>query len=236
MFNRRRVFPRLLFLSLLVLAAGVAFWFGLVPLAWSPFATITLAERPGIFVDPRLAMLRRNPALCEAILKPPHIEAKSIDDNPITKGCGWVNSVSVATAGGARIGVDKLTCEMAAAVTLWIEYEVQPLALEMFGARVASAHDFGTYTCRNIVGNVFWKDLRSEHATANAFDVGGFTLSDGRTISVLRNWKKPDLESRFLREAYRRACRYFRVTLGPDFNTAHRDHFHFDRGFLWTCR
>ncbi len=227
---------RLFLLLLLLLMAAAAFWFGVVPLAWSPFARITLDERPGIFVDPRLAMLRRNPALCAAVLKPPHIEATPIRDNPITKGCGWVNSVGVANAGGARVGVDKLTCEMAAAIALWLEYEVQPLAEKMFGARVASLHDMGTYSCRDIIGNVFWKDFRSQHATANAYDVGGFTLADGRTISVLRNWQKPDLEGRFLHEAHRRACRYFRVALSPNFNAAHRDHLHFDRGFLWTCR
>jgi len=236
MSKRRRVFPRVLLLLLVAFALAAAFWFGRVPPAWSPFATITLSERPGIFVDPRLAMLRRNPALCDAVLKPPHISAARIADNPLREGCGWVNSVSVRSAGGAEVGADKLTCEMAAALALWIEYEVQPLAQKMFGARVASLQDYGTYSCRNIVGNVFWKDFRSQHATANAYDVGGFTLSDGRTISVARNWRKPEAESRFLREAHRRACRYFRVALGPDFNPAHRDHLHLDRGPLWTCR
>ncbi|MGI9478102.1 MAG: extensin family protein, partial [Hyphomicrobiaceae bacterium] len=32
------------------------------------------------------------------------------------------------------------------------------------------------------------------------------------------------------------ACHYFRVALSPAFNAAHRDHFHFDRGILWTCQ
>jgi hypothetical protein len=113
---------------------------------------------------------------------------------------------------------------------------VQPLAMEMFGKRVASLGDMGTYDCRNIVGNPFWKGVRSQHATANALDISGFTLEDGRNINVLRDWNDKGQEGKFLHEAHRRACRYFRVTLGPEFNEAHRNHFHLDRGLLWTCK
>ena len=66
--------------------------------------------------------------------------------------------------------------------------------------------------------------------------VASFTLTDGRTISVERNWKGSGPESRFLHAAHRGSCKYFRVALGPDFNEAHHNHFHLDRGILWTCR
>ncbi len=231
-----RVFLRLVLVLLVAAGACAAFWFGLVPRAWNPLPPLSLDARPGWFLDARLAALRNDPASCAALLKPPHIEATPIPDNPVTKGCGWVNSFSVGHAGGAAVGLDKATCELAAAVALWLEYEVQPLALEMFGARVESLTDMGTYSCRNIVGSVFWKDWRSQHAIANAYDIGGFTLTGGRSISVLRNWKAPDLEARFLHEVHRRACGYFRVALSPDFNASHKDHFHLDRGPLWTCR
>jgi hypothetical protein len=227
---------RLLLVLLITFTLWAAFWFGLVPQSLSPFPPISLDERPGWFVDQRLSTLRYDPALCKEVLKAPHTDAVPIPDNPLRKGCGWVNAVRFSTTGGARLGVDKLTCEMAAAVTLWVEHEVQPLALETFGKRVASLGDMGTYDCRNIVGNPLWKDLRSQHATANALDISGFTLEDGRTISVLKDWNDKGPEGRFLREAHARACRYFRVTLGPNFNAAHRNHFHLDRGFLWTCR
>jgi hypothetical protein len=76
----------------------------------------------------------------------------------------------------------------------------------------------------------------SQHAAANAIDISGFTFADGRSISLLRDWKGKGRDSDFLREVHRRACRYFRVALGPDFNPAHANHFHFDRGLMWTCR
>jgi hypothetical protein len=236
MSKRRGAVSRLFLVIVLIAAAAGSFWFGLVPQQFSPFAPIALDQSSHWFLDPRLAAIRRDPALCKATLKPPHIEATPIPDNPIKNGCGWVNAVRVSTAGGAEIGLDKVTCEVAVALALWMEHDVQPLAQAMFGARVARLQDMGTYSCRNIVGNVFWKDFRSQHATANAYDIGGFTFTDGRTISVLRDWNGRGREAEFLREVHRRACSYFRVSLGPEFNRAHRDHFHFDRGFLWTCK
>jgi hypothetical protein len=230
-----RTFYRILLLLLVTLAIFAGFWFGLVPQRLSPFSPLSLETRQW-FVGPRLSTLRYDPALCLSVLKAPHIDATPIPDNPIKNGCGWTNAVRFSTTGGAKIGVEPLTCEMAAAVTLWVEHEVQPLAMEMFGKRVASLGDMGTYDCRNIVGNPFWKGVRSQHATANALDISGFTLEDGRSINVLRDWNDKGQEGKFLHEAHRRACRYFRVTLGPEFNEAHKNHFHLDRGLLWTCK
>jgi hypothetical protein len=89
---------------------------------------------------------------------------------------------------------------------------------------------------RNIIGNALWKQWRSQHATANAVDIGAFTLADGRRIAVARHWQGDGPEARFLKAAHGRACRYFRVVLGPEYNAAHRDHFHLDRGPFSRCK
>ncbi|MCC7252765.1 extensin family protein [Hyphomicrobium sp.] len=232
----RRIFSKLLLGLILFVAIAGGFWFGLIPQRLSPFSPVTLDERPSFFVDPKLSALRFDTELCQAVLKQPHIDATPIPDRVSQNNCGWVNAVRFTQTGGAKIGVDPLTCEMAAALTLWVEHEVQPLAREMFGQEVVRLGDMGTYDCRNIVGNPFWKGLRSQHAAANAIDISGFTFADGRTISLLRDWKGSGKESAFLREVHRRSCRYFRVALGPEFNKAHANHFHFDRGLMWTCR
>jgi len=211
--KRRRMLPYFfLFVIGLVTITG-GFWFGLVPQRLSPFSPLSLDEPSPWFLDPRLATLRNDRELCRVVLKGPQIAAEPIADKAVKEGCGWANGVRLASAGGAAIGAEPLTCEMAAALTLWMAHEVQPLAVRMFGQRVASVQDMGTYSCRNIVGNPLWKNFRSQHAIANAFDIGGFTLEDGRNISVLRNWKGPGREARFLRAVHRRACRYFRVAL-----------------------
>jgi hypothetical protein len=227
-------------LTALLLTIGVglagAFWFGLVPQSYSPFPPISLEQRPGWFVDLRLAMLRFDSDLCRSVLKAPHIDAAPVAEVPIRNGCGLINGVRFSSAGGVRLGVDKITCEMAATLTLWIEHEVQPAAVARFGKRVSSIEDMGTYDCRNIVGNTFFAHRRSQHATANAIDIAGFTLEDGRRISVLKDWKGKGAEAQFLRDIHASACHYFRVALGPEYNESHKNHFHLDRGLGWICR
>lgn len=232
----RRILSKL-FLALVLLVAVVGgYWFGLIPQRWSPLSPISLDTRPSFLVDPRLSVLRFDSELCQAILKAPHIDATPVPDRVTGTNCGWTNAVKFTQVGGAQIGVEPLTCEMAVALALWVEHEVQPLAREMFGQEVVRLGDMGTYDCRNIVGNPLWKGLRSQHAAANAIDISGFTFADGRTITLLKDWKGKGKDSAFLREVHRRSCRYFRVALSPEFNAAHANHFHFDRGLMWTCR
>jgi hypothetical protein len=174
--------------------------------------------------------------VCARTLKAPHIEAQQVADGDMKDGCGWSNAVRLASAGSVRASFDKLSCETAVALALWLEHDVQPLARKILGQRVASVRSMGSYSCRNVRGNPFWRHRRSQHATANALDIAGFTLADGRQVSVRLHWQGDGIEGRFLREAHARACAYFRAALGPDYNAAHRDHFHLDRGPFSRCR
>ena len=61
--------------------------------------------------------------------------------------CVCVRSAAPSSA------LEQLTCEAAAALALWVEHEVQPLAVSTFGSRVAGIEDMGTYSCRNMIGN-----------------------------------------------------------------------------------
>ena len=73
-------------------------------------------------------------------------------------------------------------------------------------------------------------DRRSGHAIANAVDVGGFALKDGRRISVLRDWNAPRSArcSDFLQTIRASACKRFGTVLSPDYNAAHRNHLHLE--------
>jgi hypothetical protein len=219
-------------------AAGMALAFrqGLVPPLLNPLPAIDLAESGPWLADWRLASIKRYASVCARTLKAPHIDAWQVADGPMKDGCGWSNAVRLVSAGGVHASFDKITCETAVALALWLEHEVQPLALEVLGQRVASVRSFGSYTCRNVVGDQPRPHRRSEHATANAADIAGFTLADGRQVSVRRHWKSEGAEGRFLREAHARACPYFRAALSPAFNDAHHDHFHLDRGPFTRCK
>ncbi len=235
--HRRRSRVPQTILAVLVLG-GIAFAFrqGLVPPLLNPLPALDLGRANPWLVDWRLASLKYDSALCRRVLVAPHIQAAAIADSPPKDGCGWTNAVRMSTAGGVRAGFDKVTCEAAAALALWLQYDLQEVAQQNLGQRVVAVQSFGTYSCRNIIGAKFWKSRRSEHATANAIDIGGFTLADGRHISVRSQWRGQGPEARFLRAAHASACRYFRVVLGPDYNREHEDHFHFDRGIGWLCR
>jgi hypothetical protein len=234
--RRRSILGRLILLLIVVVGIGFLFRQGLVPASLNPLPVANLDSPGGLLLDWQLAALRYEPELCRQVIASPNIEAALVPDNPLRNGCGWVTAVRMAQAGGARVSAEPLSCQTAAALAMWMTHDVQPLAQSILGQRVTAVQHMGTYACRNIIGNPIWKDMRSEHATANAIDVRGFTLADGRQISVERHWSGPGPEARFLKAVHRQSCRYFRVSLGPDFNPSHRDHFHFDRGILWTCR
>jgi hypothetical protein len=235
-YKRRSRATRVVLIVLLAVGVGLLFRQGLVPAWLDPLPAIDLGRANPLLVDWRLAAIKRNPDLCRRVLVPPHIEAQPIADSPLRDGCGWVNGVRMSAAGGVRAGFDKITCEAAAALALWLAHDLQEVAQEILGQRVTAVQSFGTYSCRNIIGNSLWKSWRSQHATANAVDIGGFTLANGRQISVRGHWHGAGAEARFLRAAHARACRYFRVVLGPEYNAAHHDHFHFDRGPLMRCK
>ncbi len=103
---------------------------------------------------------------------------------------------------------------------------------EMLSERgVVELVHFGTYGCRVIAGT---QEL-SEHARANAFDLGEVRMTDGREFSVLRDWELgaalPVGEGgQFWRvlsqDLYREEV--FHVILTPEYNADHADHIHMD--------
>jgi hypothetical protein len=99
---------------------------------------------------------------------------------------------------------------------------------------VSAIEHFGSYSCRNVYGRP--EATRSRHATAEAWDVAGFVLVDGRRIRVARDWQSTKAEAAFLRESRDGACRFFDGVLSPDYNAAHHDHLHLDRGPYRMCR
>jgi hypothetical protein len=234
---RRR--PRVLrTILILLILGGLAFAFrqGLVPSYLNPLPAIDLARPNPWLADWRLAAIKYNPDLCRRVLVAPHVDAQPIADHSAQEGCGWTNAVRMSGAAGVRAGFDKITCEAATALALWLQYDLQQVALDILGQRVVAVQSFGGYSCRNVIGAKFWKNRRSEHASANAVDIGGFTLANGHQINVRGQWRGEGPDARFLRAAHDSACRYFRVVLGPDYNPEHHDHFHLDRGIGWLCR
>jgi hypothetical protein len=221
----RRGRPRygiIIWAALALLGVFIVFRQGLLPAAWSPLPALDLGNGNGWLVDWRIAELKHDRALCSRVLKTPHIAAAPVAANPIKDGCGWDNAVRMSNAGGASLSVGTISCEVAAGIAMWLAHEVQPRAMALLGSRVTSVQHFGSYSCRNIAGR--------------KLPIAAFTLANGRQVSVARHWSASGAEARFLHEIHARACRYFRVAIGPEYNDLHRDHFHYDRGLFSRCK
>jgi hypothetical protein len=144
--------------------------------------------------------------------------------------CGYTDAVRLRSGVGAIALVPAAvapSCPVVAALKLWEWQVVQPAAQRIYGAPVRSIRHFGSYSCRRMYGR--GQGDFSEHATADAIDVSAFVLKDGRQISVLKDWKGKGKDADFLRAVRDGACGLFSTVLSPDYNAAHRDHFHLDQ-------
>lgn len=159
-----------------------------------------------------------------------------LPDRDFGQGCSTISSVQLTGVGIPVTNITAIQCPLALALAAWTREAVQPAAKQVFGDRVVRLESFGSYSCRNIKGRPRMAGTRSEHATANAVDISGFVLADGRRITLEAGWNGAEDERRFLRTIRAAACKRFQTVLSPDFNAAHRDHLHFDMGRGPFCR
>ena len=214
--------------------AAAAFWFGRdyarrhpQDIPWTP---LRLDDPVGLFTLRKLASLSDEPAECRALLQ--SARSGDIPASPRSGGpdCGYANGMRLTRATAeARYSPEGVvtSCPVAAALYVFERQVVQPAALEHLGSRVAAFEHAGSYSCRRIYGRS--EAAYSEHATANAIDIIGFRLADGRSISVLRDWSQEGPEADFLHEVRDGACRLFATALSPDYNAAHANHLHLDQ-------
>lgn len=143
--------------------------------------------------------------------------------------CGTERPYELSAVDDGRVRLKPaalLRCPMIPQVERWIRESVNPAARYYLGSDVVEVSIAGSYSCRPM-NHVSGAKL-SEHGYANALDVSGFTLADGRKISVKRGWNGGDAEQAYLRVVHRGACQYFTTVLGPNHDRAHNDHFHVD--------
>jgi hypothetical protein len=119
-----------------------------------------------------------------------------------------------------------LACPIVSVLDHWLADSVQPAAQRWFGARVVEIKQISAYSCRGMNGDS--RAHISEHAFGNALDIAGFTLADGRHISVKDGWKGLPEEQGFLRDVQAAACQQFTTVLAPGSNVYHYDHIHVD--------
>lgn len=179
----------------------------------------------------------RDTQQCFADLSRAEVRYSPLPDRDYGSGCVVLGAVQLLDIGTPVNGLKAIRCPAARALVGWVRHGVRPAARQLLGSDVTRIDSYGTYVCRGIVGGGSRAAGRvSEHGLANAVDIGSFVLADGRRISIERDWNSPDPQVReFLRIVHRSACKRFVTTLGPEYNAAHANHFHFDMGGRPLC-
>lgn len=189
---------------------------------------------PALLRTDQIAVFQDDVAICRAALEEAGFGIAELPDRR-EGACGYDEAVELTLSVHPYSGPVGGSCALAAALALWERDVVAPAAAEHLGQGVARIDLAGAvYACRQVAGR---SDRRlSEHARANAVDIGGFTLEDGSEIKVLGGWRGRPAERAFLRAVRDGACPLFEAVLSPDYNAAHRDHLHFDLGRDKMCR
>jgi hypothetical protein len=119
-----------------------------------------------------------------------------------------------------------ITCKLTEALRHWFDDVVQPKAKTYLHASIVRMRDLQAYNCRSRYDDPMQR--LSQHAYANAIDVGEFITAKGEHINVLDSWNSGDERASFLHDIHDGACEIFGTTLGPEANDAHKNHFHLD--------
>jgi hypothetical protein len=164
--------------------------------------------------------------MCLNDLKSKSVKFAALPNQSFAGGCRTIDTIKLMDFGTPTTNLGAMTCPLAANFTAWAQNAVRPAAKQYLGSDVVRIETMGTYSCRNINGGR--SDKLSQHAFGNAIDISAFVLRDGRRVSVLNGWRGPRSEQEFLRRLHQSACKRFGTVLGPDYNGAHANHFHFD--------
>lgn len=249
---------------LLLLLAILLAWWGLrsgrivIPDAWNPWAPLQIDAPPNLLTGFKLSRASADRQACKAALGQTRMDWSPLEDRATGPGCGFNNAVRITHTSVEVNAPFSLSCRAALSLAMWERHVLQDAALAELDTRVRKIEHFGSYACRNLYGQK--TGARSQHATADAFDVAAFVMDDGRRVSVINDWQphvqqttpgtdggdvdreaqtdsndRLSAEARFLHAIHDGACRYFDAVLGPDYNRAHADHFHFDRGRARAC-
>ena len=159
--------------------------------------------------------------------EPPFVTVRASLGGPSVCGALRPFKVSATARGAVTLEPPALVrCPMVHALEYWTERVVEPAARRHLRAHVVGIKVAGSYSCRPM--NSVNGALLSEHGHANAVDVAGFVLADGRIVTVGGGWSGSWPERAFLQAVHRGSCRVFTTVLGPGYDRLHHDHLHLD--------
>jgi len=223
-----------------------AFLFGvysgriMLPARWNPFALYDVRAPSGPLTPLQYWRTVHDPQLCRIALTRTGLHYQPVPDATPSDGCTLQNVVRVS-GGDVKFNHPFMaSCPLALAMARFENQGLQAAAQASYGQSVREIEHVGSYACRGIrtegAASGRLQSTLSQHAHANAIDLSGFVLTDGREIAIGKNWKGDSVNARFLRAVHASACQAFNTTLGPDYNALHSAHFHVDMGPYHLCR
>ncbi len=153
-----------------------------------------------------------------------------------TEQCFIRDRVELRGVGQAGLSPIETRCAIALRMAMWEQHSVQPAAAEILGQSISRINHIGSYNCRVMRTASGPSTRMSTHATADAIDIAGFELADGSRIRLLDDWESAGPQAEFLRSVRDGACNWFSLTLSPDYNRLHADHFHLQSTGWGLCR
>ena len=243
--TRRRLFfssPKRLLIAALIVIATVFLIDRFVSPSHLPWKPLDMDAGIGLATGTKITMLALAPGdkCFDKLATAKTLSFDMAEPSKSGETCGWEKAAKLDGTNDIafRPANVAMQCPVAAAGYIWL-LDLDKKAKARFGSGLNRVFHAGTYSCRRMVGNS--SGAWSEHAYANAWDVTGFELKDGTIISVWEDWRKADSDdavrkAAFLKDARGTACKLFRVVLSPDYNAAHKDHFHLDQGPSLSCR
>ena len=206
-----------------------------LPPEWNPTRSLEVAHPVTPLTGWKLDRAAASGALCRAALGPAG-QAEVLPDVEASEQCHIRDRVRLSRVGEAAIGPVETRCAVALRLAMWERHALQPEALARLGSPVARIEEIGSYNCRAMRLASGETGRMSTHATAEALDVTGVVLDDGRRLRLLADWSGDGPEAGFLKAARDGACDWFETVLSPDYNSLHADHFHLQSRGWGLCR
>lgn len=200
-----------------------------LPARWNPMAPLDPTARPSLFTGMKLARATATPEACLAVLERiPDIRYARLADREASEACHIRGHTLLRGLSEASLSPVSTSCATALRLYMWERWDLQPFARRMLGSPVREIRHLASYSCRPVRGGAGEGDRMSAHATAQAIDISGVTLENGRRLDIASSWAGRD--SGFWRAARGGACDWFPTVLSPDYNRLHADHFHLGAG------
>ena len=138
--------------------------------------------------------------------------------------CPLRNVVRVANFGSVQLSSSFLaSCPLALSSALYIEQQAKPLTRQLMASDLRQIDHLGSFACRNIT-------IVNRRGAVNTPRRTRWTsaVSVWRTVDALASCRAGGARLRArLAALLSSSCHYFGNALGPEYNAAHSNHFHF---------